>query len=238
MFKPRQGASKAYDLVMVANWARHKRHAVLFRALEQIHDREIRVLLIGFPLGGRTAADIRREATTIRNPRVTVEVIDSVPAAQVADYVSRCKAFVFLSRKEGDNKALVEAMFADVPAIVFADTVGGAGSRINPATGIFARDVDLPRTIVDVLDHADRFAPRAWALAHTGSGIATRILNEAIRNAVVSTGGRYTTGIVEKTNSPNLAYGRGVTRTTFEADYQFILSCRRGLPPQARRAVA
>ena len=53
------------------------------------------------------------------------------PAAQVADYVSQCKVFVFLSKKEGDNKALVEAMFTNVPAIVFDKTIGGAGSRIN-----------------------------------------------------------------------------------------------------------
>lgn len=218
---------KIYDLVMVANWARHKRHAQLFRALSTIRDRDVRVLLVGFAWSDRTADDIRREAAAMNNPRVTVEIRENVKHDTLSALLAQCKAFVFLSRKEGDNKAVVEAMFADVPAIVFEDTVGGAGSRVNPSTGIFASDAELARSIVHMLDHHHEFTPRAWALAHTGSAATTRVLDEALRSAVTASGGRYTRGIVEKTNAPNLAYKDPARRAEFAADYEEILSCRR-----------
>jgi glycosyltransferase involved in cell wall biosynthesis len=231
---------KDYDLVMVANWARHKRHAVLFRTLNEIRDRDLRVLLVGFPLGGRTADDIRREAGGIRNPRVRIEIVEGVPQRELAALLARCKVFVFLSRKEGDNKALVEAMFADVPAVVYRDSIGGATSRINAQTGLLSRDADLARTIVYMLDHHGEFAPRAWAEAHTGSAMATRVLDEALRRAVTRGGGRYDAGIVEKANAPNLTYVDPDCRARFEGDYQCILACRRQhlTPPAAARALS
>jgi glycosyltransferase involved in cell wall biosynthesis len=218
---------KIYDLVMVANWARHKRHSQLFAALATIRDRDVRVLLVGFAWSDRTADDIRREAAAMNNPRVTVDIRENVKHETLSGLLAQSKAFVFLSRKEGDNKAVVEAMFADVPAIVFADTIGGAGSRVNAATGVFASDAELARKIVYMLDHYREFTPRAWALEHTGSAVATRVLDDALRTAVTKSGGRYTRGIVEKTNAPNLAYKDPAHRAGFAADYDFILGCRR-----------
>jgi glycosyltransferase involved in cell wall biosynthesis len=227
LFTPVQTDTKPYDLVMVANWASHKRHAQLFRALSGVNGRQLRVLLIGFPWGGRTASDIRREAAAVKNDLIQIDVIEQVPPRDVARYVSQCKVFVFLSRKEGDNKALVEAMFADVPAIVFDKTIGGARNRINRSTGIFSSDEDLRRNILYMLDHYQEFSPRAWALQHTGSSIATGILNGVVKRMVIDSGGKFTEDLVEKTNSPNLAYKDSTCRLRFQADYEFILSSRR-----------
>jgi glycosyltransferase involved in cell wall biosynthesis len=238
LFRPPARATKSHDLVMVANWAQHKRHAQLFKALRTITDRTIRVLLIGFPWGGRTADDIRREAATYANPRVNLEIIENVPPAAVSSHVGRCKAYVFLSPKEGDNKALVEAMFADVPAIVYDKTIGGAGSRINAQTGIFASDEELPNKIRYMLDNYRRFSPRTWVLKHSGSANATKLLNDTLRRCVTGAGGTFTHDIVEKTNSPNLAYKDPSSRPCFEADYQFVLECGREEVVKRRDAVA
>lgn len=227
IFRPPQGGDKVYDLVMVANWAPHKRHSRLFQALEQIEGRRIRVLLIGFPWHGRTADDLRREAAALQNKNVQIDIIESLPPSEVAGHVGRCKALVFLSRKEGDNKALVEAMFANVPAIVYDQTVGGARSRINRETGILSSDSELPGKIVYMLDHHAEFSPRSWVLQHSGSLNASRILDAALRSSVIAAGGVYTQGIVEKTNSPNLAYKDQNCRARFRADYEFIGGCLR-----------
>jgi glycosyltransferase involved in cell wall biosynthesis len=238
LFKPRQLETKPYDLVMVANWGSHKRHAQLFKALAQVRDRNVRALLIGFPWSGRTADDIRREAASIGNELVQVDVIEKVPAAEVADHVSQSKVFVFLSKKEGDNKALVEAMFTDVPAIVFDKTIGGAGSRINASTGIFSSDEDLHANILHMLDHYREFSPRQWALEHSGSLVATKILNDVLKKTITAAGGQYTEDIVEKTNSPNLAYKDDGWRARFRPDYEFILGCRRSAVSSATDAAA
>lgn len=227
IFKETAPQAKTYDLVMVANWGAHKRHAELFRALSRINERKVRVLLVGFPWAGRTAADIRREASAIAGPRIEIEIVEQISQVELARYLSQCKAFVFLSRKEGDNKALVEAMFADVPAIVYEHSIGGAVSRINPATGVLSSDEELADKIRFMLDHYREFGPRAWALEHTGSPIATRVVDDALRRAAAEYGGRYSRGIVEKTNTPNLAYRKLEQRATFQADYEFITSCLR-----------
>jgi glycosyltransferase involved in cell wall biosynthesis len=226
IFRPPAEVQKNYDLVMVANFAHHKRHATLFRALRDLRDRDLRVLLIGFPWHGRTAQHLRAEAASImRNERVQLEIVESVPHSRVSELVSQSKAFVFLSRKEGDNKALVEAMFANVPAIVYAHSIGGARSRINPQTGVLATDQELAGQIRRMLEDHGKFSPRAWALAHTGSVASTRILDDVLRTAVTAAGGAWTRGIVEKTNAPNLAYRNPGERAAFEADYGFIRSC-------------
>lgn len=222
--------TKAYDLVMVANWEKHKRHAQLFQALGKINGRKIRVLLIGFRLGRRTAEDIKREANAIQSPWIDVDILEELSQRELARYVGQSKVFVFLSKKEGDNKALVEAMFADVPAIVYDKTIGGAGSRINPSTGIFSSDEQLAEKIMYMLDHYTEFRPRAWALQHTGSSISTRALNEVIKRNVIEFGGRFTQDIEEKINSPNLAYKVPTKREHFKEDYEFILSCQRRMP--------
>ena len=226
VFNVSRSAPKLYDVVMVANWAPHKRHALLFRALAAIRDRDLRVLLIGFPWASRTADDIRREAAAAVNERVSLEIKEKIPHAELAKLLHQCKVFVFLSKKEGDNKALVEAMFADVPAIVYDRTIGGAGSRVNAATGVFASEKELAAKISYMLDHHDEFSPRRWALEHTGSEVATRRLNDELHQAAEAYGGTYVTGIVEKTNAPNLAYKVPADRARFQADYDFIFSCR------------
>jgi len=227
IFKESVPQAKVYDLVMVANWGAHKRHAELFRALSRIEDRKIRALLVGFPWAGRTVSDIRREARVVAGRQIEIEIVEQISQVELARYLSQCKAFVFLSRKEGDNKALVEAMFADVPAIVYDRSIGGAVSRINPATGVLSSDAELSDKICFMLDHYRDFSPRAWALEHTGSPIATRVVDDALRRAATEYGGRYTRGIVEKVNSPNLAYREPELRAAFQADYEFITSCVR-----------
>ncbi len=229
LFSRAPGGMKVYDLVMVANWEAHKRHAELFRALSRIKGRALRVLLVGFPLGNRTVQDIRREASVINNPMIDIEFREKLPPHELADAVGQCKAFVFLSKKEGDNKALVEAMFLNVPAIVYENTIGGARSRINSSTGILSSDEELPDRILYMIDHYNEFRPRDWALRHTGSTISTRRLNEAIRERLHELGQRFTEGIEEKTNSPNLDYKIPMCRHQLKSDYEYILACQRFL---------
>lgn len=53
LFSPKAaGGPKEYDLIMVANWGRHKNHRYLFRALSRLKHRSISVLLVGMDWGG------------------------------------------------------------------------------------------------------------------------------------------------------------------------------------------
>ncbi len=219
--------TKVYDLVMVANWARHKQHVQLFNALRKIRNREIRVLLIGFEWGGRTKADILKEAVGLNAHLCHLEIMEDLPQKDIARCLARSKVFVYLSKKEGDNKAVVEAFCCNVPAIVYKDTIGGIKARINEQTGIFTSYQNLHKTIVYMLDHYQDFSPREWALKNIGCSIASRTLNVFLKDLAKTSGEPFTRDIAVKSNSPNLTYVRGTTREEFENDYAFIQTAKR-----------
>jgi len=206
LFESGRNVDKEFDVVMVANWGRHKRHHELFRALSTIRDRRLRVLLIGFPWGGRTKDTIRAEAGSFSLAHVELVIEENLTAQQVADYLRRSRVFVLLSKKEGPNKAIVEAIFCDIPVIVYDGFVGGAQTKIQPHTGRLSSDRDLGASILYTLDHLEGFSPREWALQHTGSSRTTQRLTESIRSIAETGDVPWTKGIWEKVNNPNLSY--------------------------------
>lgn len=207
LFAPKQArAAKEYDLVMVANWAKHKNHRKLFKALQDVKHRPISLLLIGVDWGGRTDKDIVSEMNEYALSHVTLEIKKNIPAREVADCLEKSKAFLLLSEKEGSNRAIVEALFSDVPAILYENFIGGARGKINEQTGVLSSFEDLHEKIDYMLENYRRFTPRAWALAQTGSNNATRKLNGLLRSIAESKGEPWTVDIVEKVNNPNFSY--------------------------------
>ena len=80
-------------------------------------------------------------------------------------------------------------------------------------------------------------------MTHTGSAVATGVLDAALRAAAGPRGPLGEDGIVVKTNAPNLAYADPADRPRFAADYAFIRECLRpglaeGSPPGAAVAAA
>jgi hypothetical protein len=158
---------------------------------------------------------------------VSLEVAEQVTHEQVASYLWQSKVLVFLSKKEGDNKAIVEGFFADVPAIVYRDSIGGAKSRINERTGILASYEDLGDNIGRILETLEDFSPREWALENSGSARATQTLENALRQVATARGEPFEARIAQKANAPNLDYRGGARAEDFSADYRRLLSLRR-----------
>jgi glycosyltransferase involved in cell wall biosynthesis len=207
LFAPREeSSSKEYDLVMVANWAKHKNHRQLFKALRYVKHRPLSLLLIGVDWGGRTDKDIVAEMNEYDLSHVKLEIRKSIPASEVADCLRKSKVFLLLSEKEGSNRAIVEALFADVPAILYENFIGGARGKINEQTGVLSSFEELHLKIDYMLEHYRMFTPRAWAMEHTGSKNATRKLNSLLKSVAASKAERWTADIVEKVNNPNFSY--------------------------------
>jgi glycosyltransferase involved in cell wall biosynthesis len=188
--------TKVYDLVMVANWARHKQHRQLFNALRKIRNREVHVLLIGFEWGGRTKEDILREAAGLKSHLIRLEILENISQHEIAQYLLQSKVYVYLSKKEGDNKAVVEGFLCDVPAIVYKDTIGGIRARVNKNTGIFTSYEELHETIVYMLDHYQDFSPREWALNNIDGRLRPVISNTFLKDLAKANGEPFTRDIV------------------------------------------
>ncbi len=198
---------KDYNLMMVASWLSLKRHETLFTALEANRDRRLRVALVGYPLGGRTAEDIKKEAAD-HHVLELVDFYESVPPASVSAVLRRSKVCVMLTKREGANRGIYEAFFSNVPVIVTESNRGINRNHVNGDTGMFSRDEDLPSTIAWMLDNYQSFTPRAWAIANTGCINATRRLNEGLRAIALMRGEAWTKDIYTKRNAPNTMYMR------------------------------
>ena len=203
---PPEGTPRPYDLIMVANWAKHKNHRKLFAALQHVRHRPVSVLLVGVDWGGRTGQDILAEMRQFDLPHVNVELKTNIPAREVAKSLGESKVFLLLSEKEGSNRAIVEALFANTPVILYENFIGGAQNKLTPETGMLASFEGLAGVIDEMLDRHDQFTPRAWALAHTGSRNTTAKLNAMLKRIAESRGETWNIGIVEKVNNPNFNY--------------------------------
>ncbi len=221
VFRPKEGPGRSFDLVMVSNWNPLKRHAELFATLAEIrrdHGRTLRVALVGYPAGW-TRADIERLARK-QGVAECCSIFENIPQAQVAEIVADSRVHALLSRREGANRAIYEALFCDTPVIVPRGHRGVNADHVVPETGILFDDGDLARAIVTAIDDPARFAPRAWALRHTGYHNATRLLEQALRDGAARHGRPWTRGIAPKKNLPNVSYARPGLYRDFAAEYE------------------
>ena len=189
---------------MNGNWGEIKRHHVLFRALRKM-DKKIRVALVGMPWGGRTKLDVIHLAE-FYNVDDQLTIFEKVSYEQVMRINCESKVSILLSLKEGANRAIPEAFFCDVPAIVLRNNIGGQIRNICIETGMLSIDGFLHKDLETVLSGLDSFSPRSWAMKNISSAVSTQKLNNQIRARAVQAGGDWTLDIVERTNSPDLHY--------------------------------
>ncbi len=222
-----KGKEKRFDIVMVANWSYVKNHRMLFRALEMMDLKEsLSVLLIGFPWGCRTHADVKREYCkhVIRN-RAKIDLIikERVSHPEVLTYLSESRVSVLLSYKEGANKAVSESLLCNTPVVLYDGMAGGTKCKINPKTGLLSSFKDLYKVLQFMIGSHDAFTPAEYYLMQSGSKNATRILNTELK----SRNANWTTDIVERVNDPFLNYADSSMGARFQIDVEFIKSAFR-----------
>jgi glycosyltransferase involved in cell wall biosynthesis len=190
LFEPRPFAERDLDFVMVANFAKFKRHHALFAALRHM-DPRLRILLVGQEQDGRTAATIQREAAWYGvADRFTVQ--EDLNYAQVTAALCRARASAVLSRQEGSCLAVAESMFANTPVGVLASAELGSREFINAQTGVFLKDETLAEQLTDLIARAESFSPRQWAEAHISCYESTRTLNALLREHALAEGREWT----------------------------------------------
>ncbi len=222
IFRPRAtGKEAAYDVVMVAAWDPFKRHEVFFRAaarFRQERGRALRIALVGYDLGW-TREPIERLLRQYDIER-DCAVYENIPHEEVARVVADSKMSLLLSRREGANKAAYESMFCGTPVIVYRHQCGVNLDHVNARTGLLADNDELADAINYVLDHAEDFNPRSWALENAGYANATRKINAALSDLAGRRGLPWKRDMVAKKNAPNLRYAEIGRHQDFEEEYE------------------
>lgn len=195
---------KIYDLVMLGNWGKFKRHDLLFLKLSKIKF-PLKVAVIGYNRDGRTITNVKEE---IKKYKVEnqIELFDSIKQKKVINILNKSKVSLLLSKQEGANRAIYESIFCNVPILVYKDILGINRGVVNSQTGTFASDDELNKTILYMLNNLTKFSPRKWALQNTGYEIATKKLNSLLKQIAHSHGEPWTRDIYPKKNAPGVVY--------------------------------
>jgi glycosyltransferase involved in cell wall biosynthesis len=214
------------DVIMVAAWARFKRHWRFFKALGQLRLRghRLKVALIGYPQD-LTKGDLIAQAR-LYGVHDQLELFERIPQSQVGTLLSRSKIHVLWSRREGSNKAIIEAMLANVPTIVRDGfNYGYHYPHINPQTGAFVGEDALADAILDMIARRSQFEPRAWVMANMTCQRAAATLEQPLRSQALELGEDWTEGLAVKVNAlDSQQYWNPGDRAKFATDYAFLES--------------
>lgn len=169
------------DLIMVAAWASFKRHHAFFKAIKPYIKKypETKVVLVGYPVD-LTKKDIERfakEEGILNN----VTIYEWIKPQEVAELQSRAKLNILWSKFEGNNRAIIEGMFANTPVIMRkGHNYGEHYDFINAETGLFADEKSLVQEVESILQGARKFSPRNYVMKNRSCEMATRKMGSVI----------------------------------------------------------
>lgn len=192
-YEPLPHDKRGIDIVMVAHFADWKRHFLLFAALRKMR-KDLRVVLIGRNMDGRTEDDMRKQAK-IFGVQQDIEILKNLEIDEVTRYQCNSRVSVSLSKREGSCVAVTEALFADTPVGMMGDAHIGSRSCINAQTGRIFSTGGMARSLSEMVEASGSFAPRAWALEHISAQAGSSRLNAVLKAHSLNTGRPWTRDI-------------------------------------------
>jgi glycosyltransferase involved in cell wall biosynthesis len=212
-------AERKFDVVVVSSWSPWKRHEDLFRAAAKLKrsGTTLQIALIGYPLGWTQEKIVQLIRRYELQEQCTL--FESISPAEVARVVGDSRAYVLLSRREGANKALYEAIFCDTPVVVYEKHRGVNTDMVREGVGTLYQDGRLHEALLRILQHGADFTPKAWAESYSGYRNATDAVNTALRNLSERRGLPWTRDIGAKRNAPDIMYASPRETDRFEGEY-------------------
>ena len=182
VFVPQQ-LQKLYDVIMVAAWAKFKRHDEFFKAIKPCIERnnDFKLVLVGYPVD-MTKEEIR-QLTQKHGIEDNVTIFEKISRDKVSEVLSSSKVNVLWSKFEGNNRAIIEGMFCDIPVVLReGHNYGEHYDFINEMTGCFANEQTLSDAVEEIMYNLDSLAPRAYVLNNRNAIQATRAIEKCIAN--------------------------------------------------------
>jgi hypothetical protein len=120
-------------------------------------------------------------------------------------------------------------MFAGVPCLLREGfNYGYHYPYINPQTGCFATEKQLPERLSWMIGNHRRFSPSDWVLHNMSCQKATEIIEGAVGKVATSAGERWSGGLAVKVcYVDGMQYWNEGDRERFRQDYDFLRSAMR-----------
>jgi len=223
VFTP-HATAKDTDLCVIASWAKFKKHKEIFDVVSRVkkNGKILKLLLLGYQID-MTMDDVYRLAKDAGIEQ-QIEMYEKISPTEVARQISRCKANLVWSKREGVNKAIIEGFFCNVPGILREGfNYGHKYGYINENTGIYSSPGTLTNDIVFMLENYEKFSPRQWVMNNMTSHHAKQKLSEIVYGGTCA---NESNPNVTKVNSlDGMSYFNTADRDKFSEEYQFLMSC-------------
>ncbi len=159
-----------------------------------------------------------------------VTVMSNLQRIDVPKQLARCRMGVHFSLHENGCRCIYEFFRSDLPCVISSSTAGVNMEIFNSMTGLAVSDKDLPEAISNVLLNREKFSPRSWFLAHSGSSHSTPKLNEQLRTIFQNLGYAWSNDIVPLGSSGANRYLHNSHYTKFRYEFETLLESFRKLP--------
>jgi glycosyltransferase involved in cell wall biosynthesis len=204
IFQPLPGVKKEYDAIYVTNYNPIKRHHLLFKALKEMRDPNYKVVL-AFGRNGDAKLEIDHLIEHY-NVRTNIIIYEALPQPQLNEILNMSKVNLLLSLKEGSNRSIFEAFFANVPGIVLKNNMGVNKDYINEMTGQLIEEKELMQVLLNSKTDWVQYNPRQWALDNISPLITTKKLSRSLQKIAQDEGNLWTRDTVPKVNAPEVKY--------------------------------
>ena len=229
VFRPMGEVAKDVDVIMVASWAKFKRHDRLFAALKALREKgeRLKVVLVGYPVD--MSLDELYGIARFYGIGDQLEMYEWLSPTEVTIQYNRAKVNMIWSRREGVNRAIIEGMFCDVPCLLREGfNYGYRYPYINRQTGTYASEAEMPSRLLEMCRKGESYSPREWVSKHMTCRQATKILGECIGKVAREQGERWTRDLAVKVGYLNrMQYWNEAVRIDFIEDYKFLRKCQR-----------
>ena len=211
------------DIIIVAAWARFKRHYHFFKAIKKlaILKPDLKIVCVGYPVD-LTKQDIIQYAEEFKL-NSHLEIFELIPPEEVAKLQQRAKVNVLWSKFEGNNRAIIEGMFCDTPVILReGHNYGENYDFINNTTGAFANEKNLVEVASKFILETHTKSPREYVMNNRNCIVGTQIMNNIIQGYDVNNQNKWSSDLVIKINDLHGMSYLNIQADKFSKDYQWL----------------
>lgn len=170
------------DVIMVAAWARFKRHGAFLKCIKALREERphLKVSLVGYPVDLQLS-DIEK-LLAAHGLQDCVALYENVSTEEVSGLLQRSKCQVLWSKFEGNNRAIIEGLLCDTPLILRqGHNYGQHYDYINEQTGSFAGESSFSSVYKMIEENWGKFTPRQWVMKNRTCERATDLMQSDIR---------------------------------------------------------
>ena len=200
-FVPPTSGERDIDLLMVAAWAKFKRHGAFFKAITPLvkSNPRLKIVLVGYPVD--MSKEQILELATLHKVDHNIEVFEWITPQEVSALQKRAKVNVLWSKFEGNNRAIIEGMFCGTPVIMRkGHNYGEEYDFINPQTGYFADEDNFESVYERIVSRVKEMSPNLYVMQNRNCQVGTRIMSDVIKSYEVAQGRPWRTDLDIKVN--------------------------------------